>query len=88
MYNPTNKREPKAKELVSYQEEVVTHNIGGAAFMTTKPTLREEPSSILALIRTLLYRSPSTPLPGHVGLPPQRLPTSRNQSAKRPTDPW
>jgi hypothetical protein len=58
VYNPTNKRELKAKELVSYQDEVVTLNIGGTAFMTTKPTLREEPSSILALLAPKLSSEP------------------------------
>ncbi|XP_052713920.1 uncharacterized protein LOC128187507 [Crassostrea angulata] len=57
-YIPTNKLSPKIKDIIAKQDEVVTLNIGGTVFTTTRSTLREDPSSLLA---TLSSKLPSTP---------------------------
>ena len=40
----------KVKELITRQGEIVMLNIGGSMFQTTKATLREDPSSLLAAL--------------------------------------
>ena len=51
-YEPTNKMDLKVKELITKQGEIVKLNIGGSMFQTTKSTLREDPSSLLAALAT------------------------------------
>lgn len=57
-YIPTNKLSLKVKDIIAKQDEVVTLNIGGTMFTTTRATLREDPSSLLANLSSKL---PSTP---------------------------
>lgn len=57
-YIPTNKLSLKVKDIIAKQDEVVNLNIGGTMFTTTRSTLREDPSSLLA---TLSSKLPSTP---------------------------
>ncbi|XP_052708847.1 BTB/POZ domain-containing protein KCTD7-like [Crassostrea angulata] len=57
-YIPTNKLSLKVKDIITKQDEVVTLNIGGTIFTTTRSTLREDPSLLLA---TLSSKLPSTP---------------------------
>jgi hypothetical protein len=47
-YIPTPKKQLKLQNLALQQEEIVILNIGGELFTTSKPTLRADPSSILA----------------------------------------
>ena len=59
-YEPTNKMDLKVKELITKQGEIVKLNIGGSMFQTTKSTLREDPSSLLAALAT------ANPLPKEI----------------------
>ncbi|XP_062569686.1 uncharacterized protein LOC134231735 [Saccostrea cucullata] len=49
-YKPTSKQELKVKDMMARQKEIITLDVGGTKFTTTKSTLQEDPSSLLAAL--------------------------------------